>query len=139
VSIPSDRPREKALLSLALSTFQVSADPSASYAAMVAITVPTDVVSGMAKDWSLITGGLLTALEEDGTAEELLLTEELEDTASEEELFAELDDTASEEELLTDARAGTALDEESAFAELDDTAPEEERSCAELDDMPEEE
>ena len=153
MSVPSDRPTEKMLLSLALSTFQVSAEPSASYAAMVAMTVPTDVVSGTVKDWSLITGGLLTALDEEDSAEELDATFEdellieLEDTTLEEERsFAALDEMP-EEELLTDVLDVSALDEESAFTELDemleeellieeleDAVTEEEEDFAELDD-----
>jgi hypothetical protein len=115
------------LLSLALSTFQVSAEPSASYAEIVPITVPTDVVSGTVKDWSLITGGLLTTLDEDGADEELdeileeeLLADELDVSALDEEsAFTELDEML-EEELLIEELEDAVTEEEEDFAELDD-------------------
>lgn len=92
---------------------------------MVAMTVPTDVVSGTAKDWSLITGGLLTALEEDDSAEELdeileeeLLADELDVTAFEEECaFMELDEMLEEEFLTEELDEPSDADEDSAVAD----------------------
>ena len=100
----------------------------------------------------MITGGLLTALEEEDSAEELDATfedellAELEDTALEEERsFAALDEMP-EEELLTDVLDVSALDEESIteldemleeeflIEELENTVTEEEEDFAELDD-----